>query len=113
MSEKEFIRGNDRIDQMLHRPGTAEAVAKLEQHADELDRVHAMSLAMVREAGKHTQAEIARALNVTQGSVSQMERRDDMLLSTLRNYLTATGGGESKDSGDHQWSRHSSGHLTA
>lgn len=91
MSEKEFIRGNDRIDRMLQRPGTADAVAKLEQQADVLDRVHAMSLAMVREAGKHTQAEIARVLNMTQGSVSQMERRDDMLLSTLRNYLTATG----------------------
>ncbi|MEO6941612.1 MAG: transcriptional regulator [Terrimesophilobacter sp.] len=91
MSEKEFIRGNDRIDQMLQRPGTAEVVANLEQQADVLDRVHAMSLAMVREAGKHTQAEIARTLNMTQGSVSQMERRDDMLLSTLRNYLTATG----------------------
>jgi transcriptional regulator len=91
MSEKEFVRGNDRIDRMLQRPGTAEAVAKLEQQADALDRVHTMSLAMVREAGKHTQVEIARALNMTQGSVSQMERRDDMLLSTLRNYLIATG----------------------
>ena len=91
MSEKEFIRGNDRLDRLLQRPGTAETVEKLEQQADALDRVHAMSLAMVREAGKHTQAEIARILKVTQGSVSQMERRDDMLLSTLRDYLTATG----------------------
>jgi hypothetical protein len=56
-----------------------------------LDRVHAMCLAMVREAGKRTPAEIARTLNMTQGSLSQMERRDDMLLSTLRNCLAATG----------------------
>lgn len=56
-----------------------------------LDRVHAMCLAMVMEARERTPAEIARTLNMTQGSLSQMERRDDMLLSTLRNCLAATG----------------------
>ena len=112
MSEKEFIRGNDRIDQMLHRPGTAEAITKLEQHADELDRVHGMSLAMVREAGKHTQAEIARVLNMTQGSVSQMGD-ETTCCYPLCGTTSPQPGGESNDSGDHQWSRHSSGHLRA
>jgi DNA-binding transcriptional regulator YiaG len=91
MSEKHFMRGNDRVERLLQQPGMSEAVASIESEADELDRIHAMSLAMVREAGKHTQAEIARELKTTQGAVSQMERRDDMLLSTLRSYLTATG----------------------
>jgi hypothetical protein len=91
MSEREFIRGNERVERMLQRPGAAEVVANLEAQADELDRIHAMSLAMVREAGKRTQAEIARELHVSQGAISQLENRDDMLLSTLRNYLTATG----------------------
>jgi DNA-binding MarR family transcriptional regulator len=91
MSEREFHSGNDRLDKMLLKPGVAAAVEKLEAAADDLDRVHAMSLAMVREAGKRTQAEIARELSVSQGAVSQLENRDDMLLSTLRNYLTATG----------------------
>jgi transcriptional regulator len=91
MSDKEYVRGNDRVDRMLQRPGTAEAVAELEEQADTLDRVYAMSLAMVREAGKRTQADVAREMHTTQGGVSQIENRDDMLLSTLRNYLTATG----------------------
>jgi DNA-binding XRE family transcriptional regulator len=91
MSENDFVRGNDRLDDLLRRPGMPEAVAALESEAAELDRIHAMSLAMVREAGKRTQAEIASELQISQGAVSQMERRDDMLLSTLRSYLTATG----------------------
>lgn len=91
MNDREFRSGNKRLKDMLAKPGMAEEVAKLEAAASEMDRVHAMSLAMVREAGKRTQAEIARELSVSQGAVSQLENRDDMLLSTLRNYLTATG----------------------
>lgn len=91
MSENYFLRGNERLDRILRRPGMADAVGALETEADELDRIHAMSLAMVREAGKRTQAEIAHELGISQGAVSQMERREDMLLSTLRSYITATG----------------------
>ncbi len=90
MSKKDFVRGNDRLDRMLATVPTGE-IEQFETEAAELDRIHAMTLAMVREAGKHTQVEIARELHTTQGHVSQIERRDDMLLSTLRNYLTATG----------------------
>jgi transcriptional regulator with XRE-family HTH domain len=43
-----------------------------------------------REAGV-TQAEMAARLRTTQGSVSQLERRGDVLLSTLSEYLTALG----------------------
>ena len=91
MSDKEFARGDDRLDRLLERPGMAEAVEAIAEEADELDRMHAMSLAMVREAGKRTQAELAHELGISQGAVSQMERREDMLLSTLRSYITATG----------------------
>ncbi|MFJ2978722.1 sigma factor-like helix-turn-helix DNA-binding protein [Curtobacterium sp. NPDC087082] len=91
MGEKDFVHGNDRLERMLDRPGMADAVAALETEADELDRIHAMSLAMVREAGKRTQVEIAHELGISQGAVSQMERREDMLLSTLRSYITAAG----------------------
>lgn len=43
-----------------------------------------------REAGV-TQSDIAARLGITQGSVSQLERRGDMLLSTLSQYLAALG----------------------
>lgn len=38
-----------------------------------------------------TQAEMAARLNTTQSSVSQLERRGDVLLSTLSEYLNALG----------------------
>lgn len=43
-----------------------------------------------REAGV-TQAEMAARLCTTQGSVSQLERRRDVLVSTLSDYLAALG----------------------
>lgn len=89
--ESTFVRGNDRLRKTLERPGVAQAVAALEEEAAELDRTHAMSLAMIREAGKLTQTDIARALKITQGAVSQVENRGDVLLSTLRSYLVAAG----------------------
>lgn len=91
MSDKDFVRGDDRLDELLGQPGMADAVDELDAEADEIDRVYAMSLAMVREASKRTQADIAHELRISQGAVSQMERREDMLLSTLRSYITATG----------------------
>ena len=51
-----------------------------------------LPLAELREALKMTQATLAEALDVEQGSVSKMERRTDMYLSTLRRYIEAMGG---------------------
>jgi transcriptional regulator with XRE-family HTH domain len=53
--------------------------------------IHAMNLAMIRQAARMTQVEVARKLGVGQGAVSRLEHRDDMLLSTLHDYLMATG----------------------
>jgi len=91
VKENTFVRGNERLRKSLEQPGMAEAVAEIEAEAEELDRTQAMSLSMIREAGRLTQTDIARALNVTQGAVSQVEKRGDLLLSTLRNYLLAAG----------------------
>ena len=46
--------------------------------------------AIRREAGV-TQAEMAARLAMTQSSVSQLERRSDVLVSTLSEYLNALG----------------------
>jgi DNA-binding transcriptional regulator YiaG len=88
---KTFVEGNDRLDALLAKPGMAERVAEIHDRADEEDRAYAMSLAMIREAGNLTQVELAHRLEVTQGSVSRLEKRDDALLSTLQNYLEAAG----------------------
>lgn len=91
MSESNFVRGNGRLAQLKARPGAKERIAKIREDADEADRIYAMSLAMIRQAGELTQVEVAERLKVGQGVVSKLERRDDMLLSTLFNFLKATG----------------------
>jgi DNA-binding transcriptional regulator YiaG len=91
MTEKAFERGNERIKQLQQLPGMADAIAAERERMEEADRVYAMSLAMIRDAGELTQVEVARRMQVNQGTVSKLERRNDMLLSTLRNYLEATG----------------------
>ena len=59
-------------------------------------RVHealkTMALDELREARKLTQTQLATLLEVDQGSVSKMERRTDMYISTLRSYIEAMGG---------------------
>jgi transcriptional regulator with XRE-family HTH domain len=49
-------------------------------------------LRTVREALGKTQAEVASALGTDQGEVSRIERRPDLLLSTLHRYAEALGG---------------------
>ena len=50
-----------------------------------------VSVRTVREALGKTQGEIAEAIETDQGEVSRIERRADVMLSTLRRYATALG----------------------
>ena len=52
---------------------------------------HADSWAEIRKAMSKTQSEIARQLGVGQVAVAQMEKRSDLLLSTLQRYVRAAG----------------------
>lgn len=61
--------------------------AKIEQRASEL-----ATLKDLREAVEQTQEELAASLGVGQDTVSRIERRSDVLLSTLRRYVAAMGG---------------------
>ena len=51
-----------------------------------------MALEELRSARQLTQADLAEMLDVPQSSISRIERRADMYLSTLRNYIGAMGG---------------------
>ncbi len=51
-----------------------------------------MTLRELRRARKLTQVKIARKLGITQDSVSRLEQRSDLLLSTLRKTVEAMGG---------------------
>ena len=55
----------------------------------ELDRIGFNKL---RQARKQTQVALAERLDIPQNAVSRMERRTDLLLSTMRGYVEALGG---------------------
>jgi DNA-binding XRE family transcriptional regulator len=64
---------------------------KVEARAAELIEEE-MTLRELRTARQFTQVRMAKALGITQDSVSRLERRSDLLLSTLRKTVEAMGG---------------------
>ncbi|MGA2185435.1 MAG: helix-turn-helix transcriptional regulator [Bryobacteraceae bacterium] len=64
---------------------------KVESRAAELI-AEEMTLRELRKARKLTQVRMAKQLGITQDSVSRLEKRSDLLLSTLRKTVQAMGG---------------------
>ena len=65
----------------------AKRKSKITQRAAEL-----ATLRDLRVAASQTQAEMAQTLGVRQDTISRLEQRSDMLLSTMRRYVEAMGG---------------------
>ena len=64
---------------------------KIEARAAELV-AEEIALHELRKAHHRTQASLAKQLGISQDGVSRLEKRSDLLLSTLRNYVEAMGG---------------------
>lgn len=75
-----------KIEQILDSLPSERRV-KIEERAAEL-----ATLKDLRQAMEKTQQNLAEALHIGQDSVSRLEKRSDMLLSTLRGYVEAMGG---------------------
>jgi DNA-binding XRE family transcriptional regulator len=67
-----------------------ESQARLDARLQET--LASMPLDKMRRARSMTQVAVAERLHVDQGSVSKLEGRTDMYLSTLREYVEALGG---------------------
>ena len=52
----------------------------------------AMDIARLRESRGVTQQELAERLEIVQSNISRLERRNDVLVSTLRDVVAALGG---------------------
>ncbi len=78
------------LDTMLQRV-SPERRAKIEARANELI-AEEMTLQDLRKARALTQVRLAELLSIRQESVSSLEKRSDLLLSTLRSYVEAMGG---------------------
>ena len=60
----------------------------------EADRLQTeyLTLQKLRKAKELTQTRLAEILNIRQATIARMEKRNDLMLSTLRNYVEAMGG---------------------
>ena len=72
-----------------------EVMAALPKARRERIEARAMDLATLkdlRHAAQQTQEQLAATLGVGQDTISRLEKRSDMLLSTLRQYVESMGG---------------------
>src|SRR6266853_3208896 len=78
------------MDDIIKRLSPAQR-KKVEARAAQLI-AEEMTLRELRHARKLTQVRVAKTLGITQDSVSRLEKRSDLLLSTLRKTVKAMGG---------------------
>jgi len=78
------------VEDIIRELGPAQR-KRVETRAAELI-AEEMTLRELRRARKLTQVRMAKTLGITQDSVSRLEKRSDLLLSTLRNTVKAMGG---------------------
>jgi len=74
----------------IRRPVTPERRARIDAIKEAID--DAIALSELRSMQNVTQVTLANRLGISQGNVSELERREDLYLSTLRNYVEALGG---------------------
>lgn len=78
------------LDQIV-KTWPADRRARVEKRGQELIEEY-RTLQDLRKARDLTQARLAETLGVKQENISRLEKRSDLLLSTLRSYVRAMGG---------------------
>ena len=84
-------RGNMKNVDRIWNKMSPERKRKIEARAAEVI-AEEMTLQELRKAHRMTQESLAASLNVGQDQISRLEKRSDLLLSTLRSYVEAMGG---------------------
>jgi len=74
---------------LKHKASPTKRAAVKKEALAELERI---GFGKLRQAREQTQVAVAEKLGIPQGSVSRLERQQDMLLSTLGEYVEALGG---------------------
>lgn len=83
-------RNIDDVIQGLPADRQAKIAALTQEKVEEMI-AHAATLTDFRKAVGKTQAEVAKTLGINQHAVSQLEKRSDTYVSTLRRYLKSLG----------------------
>ena len=62
--------------------------------SDEAEQLHGeyLTLQELRKAKELTQVQLAETLGIRQATIAQMEKRTDLMISTVRGYVEAMGG---------------------
>lgn len=80
------MSGHTRFNDLTHKPSKEKVQAARDRLSNEV------ALHELRTAMGFTQSQLADDLGMTQPGISRLEQQSDLLLSTLRRYVTALGG---------------------
>ncbi len=75
----------------LAEPTFQALVAEIDADQEAWSAEYTATLGALRKALQVTQADVAERIGATQSEVSRIERREDVLVSTLRAFVTALG----------------------
>lgn len=89
--QSDFESADDVMAELESIPGIQQRVADLKPGYEAMERDHRIGLANLRTALALTQTEVAEKMGVKQTTLSRIEARPDILVSTLRSYLRAIG----------------------
>lgn len=81
----------EKLVTLRRRAGAGKRVTAIRAQMATADRVYADNLAAIRKAADLTQVQLAASMGVAQSEISRIEKRHDMLLSTLTEYLSVAG----------------------
>lgn len=87
----EFAPADDVFAALESIPGINDDLAEREAAREQMERHHRIGLATIRKVAELTQTEVAEKMGIRQTSVSRLEARPDILLSTMKAYFDAVG----------------------
>ena len=90
-TESAFAPIDDVMDALESLPGIDDDRAERQEAQEQAERHHRIGLATIRQVAALTQTEVAEKMGIRQTSVSRLEARPDMLLSTMKAYFDAVG----------------------
>jgi hypothetical protein len=89
--ERDFAPAEDVFAALESIPGINNDLAEREAAREQMEREHKIGLAAIRQVAQLTQTEVAKKMGIRQTSVSRLEARPDVLLSTMKAYFDALG----------------------
>lgn len=86
-----FAPADDVFDALESIAGINDDLPERLKAREQMEREHLIGLATIRQVAALTQAEVAARMGVKQTSISRLENRADVLLSTMKAYFDAVG----------------------